>query len=82
MVKNIENSDNATVEIAAGIFVQKGFDIKEAYVQKAKELYKSEVANVDFQKDGATALKMINEYVWFQAKSVAVGGREKSAREY
>lgn len=51
------------INIAGGIFVQSGFKIRPQYIELAKSIYKSDVIELDFAKDGTNSAIAINQYV-------------------
>jgi len=67
-----QNNAQANMSICEGIFVNKDFTIKEAFKKFAKDVYKSQLANVDFAK-GQETLNLINSWV-----SEHTNGRIKS----
>ena len=54
--------DTTVVRVANGIFTQAGLEIHPSYMDQAKAQYKTEeIANLNFEKDGAAAIQKINE---------------------
>lgn len=51
------------VNFAAAVFVQTNYPLRTVYVKTARDLYDSEVINVDFQKDPSQAQETINSWV-------------------
>ena len=60
MLNQLPNLDRKTgIAIANAIYVDEGYDLKDAYKSEVGKYYKAEVANLDFSKS-AEALKEIN----------------------
>lgn len=53
---------DAIVNLATGIFVKNGFNLRSAYVKTSQNIYSSEIANVDFINPTA-AEEVINSWV-------------------
>lgn len=51
------------VNFAAAVFVQTNYPLRTVYVKTARDLYESEVINVDFQKNPSQAQETINSWV-------------------
>ncbi|VEN63153.1 unnamed protein product [Callosobruchus maculatus] len=54
---------NQKLTIASAIFVQNDYPIRSLYKQTAKNIYKSEVLNVDFKHDVNKATQLMNAWV-------------------
>lgn len=53
----------SNINIAGGIFVQKGFEIKPKFTELAKSIYRSDVTELDFERDGLNSAIAVNKYV-------------------
>jgi serpin B len=58
-----QQNQYANMSICEGIFVNNGFPIKDEFKKFAVDVYKSEVANVDFQNKGQETMDFINNWV-------------------
>ncbi|XP_065225785.1 serpin A3-6-like [Planococcus citri] len=64
----LENGTKGKVKVcdlnlANGIFVQKGIKLKQSYVEDAQTYYESEIVNVDFVNKSKEATDIINKYI-------------------
>ncbi|XP_065219517.1 leukocyte elastase inhibitor-like [Planococcus citri] len=51
------------INIAGGVFVQKGFQIKQRFIEMAKSIYRSDVTELDFLNDGTNSAIAVNNWV-------------------
>lgn len=51
------------INVAAAIFVQNGYPIRDLYRETSERVYNNEVLNLDFQGNGVHALQTINTWV-------------------
>lgn len=63
MQRNADTNLGAKVKFATAIFVQNDYPIRTVYKQKSEAVYKSEILNLDFQKNSANAQNVINAWV-------------------
>ncbi|GJQ77368.1 SRPN6 [Trypoxylus dichotomus] len=51
------------IDVAAAIFVQQGYPIRDLYKEMSRRIYNNEVLNVDFHGNGEHAQQVINTWV-------------------
>lgn len=52
-----------TLEIANGLFVQKGFNISDHYKYALRTFYSSTLEEVDFENDSLSSMNSVNDWV-------------------
>ncbi|KAJ8682509.1 hypothetical protein QAD02_018301 [Eretmocerus hayati] len=61
--KQSHNSTLPLVKFASGIFVENGFSLLDQYKSASKQLYDSEVRQVDFSRNGQQVKEFVNNWV-------------------
>lgn len=51
------------VKIAAAIFVQEGYPIRDLYKETSQHIYRNEIMNLNFQTNSVQAQQFINSWV-------------------
>ncbi|XP_065216678.1 serpin B4-like [Planococcus citri] len=71
LLTNIQktSADGIQVNIANGVFVQKGLKLKENYLNEAKNYYQSKTQQLDFAKGGPEATNAVNKWVADETKN-------------
>lgn len=49
------------LNIAGAVFIQTGYEISSRYIELARSIYKSDVLELDFARDGTNSAITINE---------------------
>uniref|UniRef100_A0A1B6GCU3 Serpin domain-containing protein n=1 Tax=Cuerna arida TaxID=1464854 RepID=A0A1B6GCU3_9HEMI len=63
MLEERKEKDGTHLSIAKGLFLQHNFHINQSFVNYTREIYHSEVRELDFQQSPREALKIINKWV-------------------
>src|SRR5712692_7607182 len=57
----MQSDENAQLELAQGVWAQKGLAMKPTYVAQLRENYRAQIASLDFNSPGAP--KVVNDWV-------------------
>lgn len=61
LLKNPGVDIGTNLNMAGGIFIQTGYQVKQSYIDNAKSIYNNDVFNVDFSNGGLEAVSTINK---------------------